>query len=315
MARWLAPGARSRSGAARVLSDTDVAAALDVCALDHVGSVLAAARLTEATRLSASGGQVWGFPAQGPLAAICWAGANLVPVVPLQGADHAEALDAFAVLARRFGRRASSIVGERSAVLGLWERLADHWPAARDVRADQPSLVIDRAPDVEPDPLVRRSVPAELPLVLPACVRMFVEEVGYSPVAAGGNAYGDRVRSLIVSGRSFVRVVHGASPGSVAGQPARDPLVGVSVAERTVAFKAELGAVTPAVAQVQGVWVDPRFRGRRLSESGMAAVVEITRREIAPVVSLYVNAYNERALATYRRVGFEQVGTFATVLF
>ncbi|MEK8225052.1 hypothetical protein NKG05_01155 [Oerskovia sp. M15] len=55
--------------------------------------------------------------------------------------------------------------------------------------------------------------------------------------------------------------------------------------------------------------------GRRLSESGMAAVVEITRREIAPVVSLYVNAYNERALATYRRVGFEQVGTFATVLF
>lgn len=47
----------------------------------------------------------------------------------------------------------------------------------------------------------------------------------------------------------------------------------------------------------------------------MAAVVEITRREIAPIVSLYVNAYNERALATYRRVGFEQVGTFATVLF
>jgi uncharacterized protein len=310
MARWLAPGARSRSGAARVLSDVDASEALDVCALDHVGSVLAASRIAEAKRLSASGGQVWGFPAQGPLAAICWAGANLVPVVPLQGAEQVEALDAFAVLARRFGRRASSIVGERSAVLGLWERLADHWPAARDVRADQPSLVIDREPDVEPDPLVRRSVPAELPLVLPACVRMFVEEVGYSPVAAGGAAYGERVRSLIGSGRSFVRVTGGSS-----APVAVDPLAGLTAAERVVAFKAELGAVTSSVAQVQGVWVDPRFRGRRLSESGMAAVVEITRREIAPIVSLYVNAYNERAVATYRRVGFEQVGTFATVLF
>jgi uncharacterized protein len=312
VARWLPPGARSRSGAARVLTDADVAAALDVCAVDPVGSVLASSRIAEAPRLAQTGGQVWGFPAQGPPAAICWAGANLVPVVPLTGADHDEALDAFAALARRFGRRSSSIVGERSAVLGLWERLSDHWPAARDVRADQPSLMISRAPDVEPDPLVRRSVPAELPLVLPACVRMFVEEVGYSPVAAGGNAYGERVRALITSGRSFVRVVGGPANGAPGGV---DPLAGLSAAERVVAFKAELGAVTPAVAQVQGVWVDPRFRGRRLSESGMAAVVEITRREIAPIVSLYVNAYNERALATYRRVGFEQVGTFATVLF
>ena len=32
------------------------------------------------------------------------------------------------------------------------------------------------------------------------------------------------------------------------------------------------------------------------------------------MVSLYVNDYNVRALATYRRVGFERVGTFATVL-
>ena len=309
MARWHPPGPWSRPQAARVLGDEDVSEALGVCAQDPVGSVLAASRIVEAARLSQSGGQVWGFPVEGPLVAICWAGANLVPVVPVQGAERAEVLDAFAAMARRFGRRASSIVGDRSAALGLWDRLAEHWPAARDVREDQPSLMIDRAPDVEPDPLVRRSVPAELPLVLPACVRMFVEEVGYSPVAAGGSAYTERVRGLITSGRSFVRVVGGAP----APRPGADS--GTDTSEPVVAFKAELGAVTPDVAQVQGVWVDPRFRGRRLSESGMAAVVELTRREIAPVVSLYVNAYNERALATYRRVGFEQVGTFATVLF
>ncbi len=69
------------------------------------------------------------------------------------------------------------------------------------------------------------------------------------------------------------------------------------------------------VGQVQGVWVAPRHRGRRLSEAGMAAVVLAARQEVAPVVSLYVNDYNSRALAAYRAVGFRQVGTFATVLF
>ena len=35
----------------------------------------------------------------------------------------------------------------------------------------------------------------------------------------------------------------------------------------------------------------------------------------APSVSLYVNDFNVRAVRTYLRVGFRQVGTFATVLF
>ncbi|GII99392.1 hypothetical protein CLV28_2815 [Sediminihabitans luteus] len=293
MARWR-PGARSYD--ARVLTDRDLDEALVLCARAPVRSTLAAARLVEArtTGLRAARGVLWGYPAEGPLEAICWAGANLVPVVP-DGVDVDRACAAFAALALRHGRRSSSVVGERDAVLALWDRLEPRWPAAREVRDDQPSLAIDGEPLVEPDPAVRRSVPDELGVVLPACVRMFVEEVGYSPVAAGGSAYEDRVRQLIRDGRSFVR------REEVAGRP--------------ISFKAELGAVTPQVAQVQGVWVDPLFRGHGLSESGMAAVVRITRAEVAPVVSLYVNAYNERALRTYRRVGFEQVGTYATVLF
>src|SRR5665647_3486872 len=59
-----------------------------------------------------------------------------------------------------------------------------------------------------------------------------------------------------------------------------------------VVFKADLGAVSSGVAQVQGVWVLPRLRGRRLSEPGMAAVVELTLGRVAPLVSLYVNSYN-----------------------
>ena len=47
----------------------------------------------------------------------------------------------------------------------------------------------------------------------------------------------------------------------------------------------------------------------------MAAVVEHARTHIAPIVSLYVNDYNHVAVGTYLRVGFQTVGTFATVLF
>jgi len=47
----------------------------------------------------------------------------------------------------------------------------------------------------------------------------------------------------------------------------------------------------------------------------MAAVVQIVRSRFAPAVSLYVNDFNVRAVRTYERVGFRQVGTFATVLF
>lgn len=309
MAAWRTPvrpaGARpepgrahGEAGEARALGPRDLPEALAVCERDPVAAVLAACRLEIAAGagFGAAGGQAWGFPASGPLEAVCWAGANLVPVVPDPGV-RPDAVAAFAALARLHGRRSSSIVGDKASALALWDHLAEHWPSAREVRADQPSMAIARDPDVAPEPTVRRSRLDELDLVLPACVRMFTEEVGYSPVATGGSAYAERVRTLVAEGRSFVRTVPGRR-----GQP-------------VVAFKAEIGAAAAGVAQVQGVWVDPLYRGRGWSESGMASVVVETRRAVAPVVSLYVNAYNDKALATYRRVGFEQVGTFATILF
>ncbi|WP_125775208.1 DUF4081 domain-containing GNAT family N-acetyltransferase [Antribacter gilvus] len=293
------PGRADGAGQeARALSQQDLPEALAVCGQDPVTSVLAATRLEIAARagFSAAGGQAWGFPASGRLEAVCWAGANLVPVVP-DPAVRPEAVAAFAALARVHGRRSSSVVGEQAAALGLWDHLSAYWPSAREIRADQPSLAIDRDPDVAPEPSVRPSRLDELEIVLPACVRMFTEEVGYSPVATGGSAYAERVRSLVAEGRSYIRTV---------GAPGR---------RQAVAFKAEIGALTAGVAQVQGVWVDPAYRGRGWSESGMASVVVQARRAFAPVVSLYVNAYNDRAIAAYRRVGFEQVGTFATILF
>ena len=283
-----------RTGAA-VLADEDVPGALQLCALDPVGTVLATTRLEHArvSGLRSAGGELWGYAEDGELLAVCWVGANLVPILPgLSTAVRGRALDAFAQLGAHRGRRCSSLVGPRDDVLDLWQRLERVWPAARDVRADQPSMVIDTEPTLTSDPLVRRSRPDELEAVLPACVAMFTEEVGYSPLAGSGGFYEARVRSLIAQRRSFVRMQDGE-----------------------VVFKAEVAAVAGGVAQVQGVWVRPDRRGERLSEGGMAAVVRATRDEIAPVVSLYANAHNVRAVAAYRAVGFRRVGTYATVLF
>lgn len=291
MGRWRTDAAARRS----VVTDVDLAEASRLCAADPVATVLAAARIESAMAAGAlrGGSTLWGHERDGRLTALCWAGANLVPVC---GPGDEAALDAFAETALREGRRCSSIVGDAGAVLGLWSRLRAAWGPAREVRADQPSLVIDHAPDVAPDPAVRLTELDEVQLLLPACVQMFVEEVGYSPLLGSPGAYEARVRGLIEEQRSYVRT----DPGP--GGP-------------EVAFKAELGAVSRAVAQVQGVWVPPALRGRGLAAHGMAALVAHALSTVAPVVSLYVNSYNTRALATYRRVGFRQVGTYATVLF
>jgi predicted GNAT family acetyltransferase len=47
----------------------------------------------------------------------------------------------------------------------------------------------------------------------------------------------------------------------------------------------------------------------------MSAVVRLARHSLAPIVSLYVNDYNLPARAAYAKVGFQQVDTFASIMF
>jgi len=277
-----------RSASLRLLTDHDRDEVLAICDRDAVANVFVGARIRSAGidpgRL---GGQVWGYSEGGQLTALCYSGANLVPVEA-----GPEAIAAFAERARVQGRRCSSIVGPAAAVSQLWELLAPSWGTPRDVRRVQPVLAISGQPLVEPDPLVRLVRPRELDILLPSCIAMFTEEVGVSPIGMdGGAAYRARMADLIGTGRSFARIDDGQ-----------------------VLFKAEVGAVTPHACQVQGVWVPPEARGQGHAARGMAAVVAAAL-EFAPVVSLYVNDYNVPARAAYKRVGFTQVGTFMSVLF
>src|SRR4051794_15425790 len=278
-----------RSTSLRVLRPADLPEVTEVLSRDPVADVFVASRV-QAVGLDPArlGGEMWGFVADGRLEALCHAGANLVPA---QAGE--EAVRAFADRARRQGRRCASIVGDRTAVAALWAELEPAWGPAREVRDPQPLMAISSAPQVAADPEVRPVRMADLDVLLPACVAMFTEEVGISPLGVdGGVAYRGRVAELVRAGRAFARIEDGR-----------------------VLFKAEVGSASTDACQVQGVWVPPELRGRGLAAPGMAAVVELAREAVAPVVSLYVNEYNEAARATYRRVGFTDVGAFMSVLF
>lgn len=273
----------------RLLGTDDAAAIHRLLDADPVASIFVAARIA-AVGLQAAGrvGELWGYEEDGELVSLCHAGANLVPV-----AATGPALRAFAARAVRTGRRCASIVGPADSVLGLWELLRPRWGPARDVRPNQPLLATDRVGPVPPDPSVRPVRPDEVDVLLPAAVAMFTEEVGVDPRADGGEAlYRARVAELVASRRAYARIEGGR-----------------------VLFKADIGCVAPRVCQVQGVWVHPSWRGRGLSEPGMAAVVRHALADHAPLVSLYVNDFNHRARAAYAAVGFQPVGRFATVLF
>ncbi len=273
----------------RLLGPSDLPATLELLSRDPVVNVFADYR-ARITQLDPRwmGGEMWGYVEDGRLVSACHAAANLVPVEATP-----DAVQAFAARGIHQRRRCSTIVGPAQAVAALWAELAPHWSRPRELRWNQPHLEIRSPAGVAPDPHVRRTTPADLETLYPACVAMYTEEVGVSPEAGGGaDMYRARVAQLIGKGWSFARIEGGR-----------------------VVFKAEVAAVSPYACQVQGVYVDPVRRGEGLAVSGMAAVVAIALRDIAPVVSLYVNDHNTPARRAYQAVGFEQTAVFSTIMF
>lgn len=252
---------------------------------DSVGTCMVASRVAEyGIEPGAIGGELWtrGRPTE----SLCFAGANLIP---LRGtpAD----MRAFAEKAMSTARRCSSLVGRAELVMPMWRRLEQAWGAARDVRENQPLLALNTAPACPTDPAVRPVRPDELDAYLVAAIDMFIGEVGIDPrIGDGGRGYRRRVAGLIAAGRAWARFERGE-----------------------VVFKAEIGSQSPAVGQIQGVWVHPDWRGRGLGAAGTATLAAAVVRS-GRTASLYVNSYNTVARATYAKVGFTQVGTFATVL-
>jgi predicted GNAT family acetyltransferase len=269
----------------RVTVVRDAAMVRRVLDEDPVGSCMVASRVADhGVDPTAIGGEMW--TRRRPSDSLCFAGANLVPLRGAVGDLHA-----FAEKAMSTARRCSSLVGRTELVMPMWQRLEAAWGPARDVRDHQPLMALSAAPQCPVDPAVRPVRIEELDAYLVAAVDMFIGEVGVDPrMGDGGRGYRRRVAGLITAGRAWARFERGQ-----------------------VVFKAEVGSQSPAVGQIQGVWVHPDWRGRGLGAAGTAALAAAVVRG-GRIASLYVNGYNTVARATYARIGFSRVGTFATVL-
>jgi len=272
----------------RSLTRSDVDDALELCSRNVPAHVFVAARILESVAngtLSAA----MGVREDGRLTSLCWASANVVPVE-----TSAQARILYAERIRRWRGRVASLLGPRDEVVDLWNAVEPHWGAPRAVRAHQPLLATSTPPSVlgvALDPRVRVARADEVELILPAAVHMFTAEIGYAPFAGNSRGYRGSLAALVAQGHTYVVVEDGE-----------------------VIFKTDIGSLALGCAQLQGVWLAPRLRGRGLAGPMLASVMEQVMAGPAPMVSLYVNDFNAPALATYERLGFAPVGDFTTVL-
>ena len=270
-------------------SEFEVVRLLDA---DPLVNVTLASRLNAAGSLAPGilGGPVLGVRDRDrALVAAAFNGGNLLPV----GGEPAS----WELLAGAVGdmrRTCTSIVGKAEAVAVMWAVLERRWGPAREIRPEQPLLVIDDAADLPVgDPRVRRIRAEDSEQYLHAAAAMFTEELGISPLSErNGFAYRRRIGALIAAGFAFGLLDEGGK----------------------VLFKADIGALSERTCQIQGVWVRPDLRGQGIGTAALASVLRHALR-LAPTVSLYVNHFNEPARRMYQTLGMRQVATLSTVLF
>ena len=213
----------------RVSVVRDAAAVSRVFDDDPVGSCMVASRVADhGIDPTAIGGELW--TRRHADESLCYAGANLIP---LRGESRRPAR------VRRQGdeRGAPVFVGGGSCRTGAADvaAAAERMGAGPRCPRDQPLMALSRPPACAVDPAVRRVRVDELDAYLVAAMDMFIGEVGIDPrLGDGGRGYRRRVAGLIAAGRAWARFEHGE-----------------------VIFKAEVGSESPAVGQIQGVWVHP----------------------------------------------------------
>lgn len=270
-----------------MLDEGDRPLVTDLLARDPVANCFVASRVAAGV-LGSGPGELWGFPAHAPRS-LLHVGANLVPVDPDD-----QALDAFV---EDLGRLRSfvAIVGPAPIALELWRRLARRYgrPYAEPRLVRERQFLMTRATSspVPPDPRVRHAGASDFDSYLAGAVAMYREELDEDPLQTNYLGYRRYVRSLIDARRAYTITLAGE-----------------------VVFKADLGAVSASVAQVQGVWVVPQLRGQGLSVPAMAAVTNAII-EQGLIASLYVNDFNAAAVASYRSCGYAVVGEMASILY
>ncbi|HTU69367.1 MAG TPA: GNAT family N-acetyltransferase [Candidatus Baltobacteraceae bacterium] len=206
-------------------------------------------------------------------------------------ADGQATVEAFArVGAAHHGEK--MIVGPRREVSAYWRLVRHNHEPARLVRERQHVMMLDRSMlrPYEHTVVARRARLDEWPIVADNSASMIALELDYDPMRTSPE-FTSNVRTMIDRGLWWV----GESLGRLC-------------------FFCNVGPWSPMTAQLQGIWTPPELRGRGLATAALGAVCDRLL-ELTPSLSLYVNDFNEKAIALYERAGFVTVGEFQTILF
>ena len=204
---------------------------------------------------------------------------------------NAETVEAFARVGASH-RGEKMIVGPRDAIAAYWQLVRARHEAPRLIRDRQYVMMLDRSMlrPYEKSVLARRARIDEWPVVADNSAAMISVELDYDPMR-GSPEFTSNVRTMIDRGLWWV----GESLGRLC-------------------FFVNVGPWSPFTAQLQGIWTPPELRGRGLATSALGAICDRLF-DLTPTLSLYVNDFNEKAIALYDRVGFQTVAEFQTILF
>ena len=206
-------------------------------------------------------------------------------------ATEPSALHAFAQYAQQH-RGERMIVAPRETVRAYWELVRAWHAPPRLVRDRQLVMALDRR-HLRRDgrrAIVRYARIEEWSAVADGSAEMIRHELEYDPCRSAPE-FGLGIRRMI-----------------------ERKLWWVGEYEGRLCFFCNVGPWSPQTAQLQGIWTPPELRGQGLATASLAAICDRLL-EISPTLSLYVNDFNEPAIALYRRVGFQHAGDFQTLLF
>jgi predicted GNAT family acetyltransferase len=191
---------------------------------------------------------------------------------------------------RRRGER--MIAGARETVSAFWKLVAGWHVRPRLVRDRQLVMMLDRAHlrPYEPRATVRHARTEECGAVADGSAQMVRQELAYDP-RHGSVEFAAAVRRMIEHKRWWV-----------------------GLADGRICFFCNIGPWCDQTIQLQGIWAPPATRHRGFATASLAGICDRLL-ETSPTISLYVNDFNEAAIALYRRVGFQHVGDFQTILF
>ncbi|MDQ2866072.1 MAG: GNAT family N-acetyltransferase [Candidatus Eremiobacteraeota bacterium] len=197
------------------------------------------------------------------------------------------------VMVGREHRGERMIVGPRNATRMYWESVAPQHEAPRLLRDRQLVMTLDRKtfkPASGVQIVTRKARIDEWTAVADNSAAMIAHELEYDP-RASSPAFTANVRAMIDRGLWWVGESYGR-----------------------LCFYCNVGPWSPQTAQLQGIWTPPEMRGRGLATCAMSGICDRLL-AMSPTLSLYVNDFNDRAIALYERIGFRTTGEFQTILF